>query len=182
MRGCMPHARLADLRFPVSTRATTSESTRIGRCWLQRGPYAGWNLWAAHRDGRAQGRRSLNTAAAQLLLHSQATRELRARRVLAGAARSSAAPRQRPSLSERRDASWQKSGNQRNRGHWQFATAETPLFSGGRWPTTVHSQLARARHRKPRAPRSVLRPLVRNSLRVYVNVHPQSNIANVNNT
>ncbi len=54
-----------DLRSPVSTSATPSESRRIGRCWLQRRPYAGWNLRAAHCEGRAQGRRNLSNTAAQ---------------------------------------------------------------------------------------------------------------------
>ncbi len=74
----------------------------------------------------------------------QATRELRARRVLGGAARSFAGLQQRPSLLGRRGAAWQRSGRQRNRGEWQFATAETQLFSLGRWPDTGRSQSPRA--------------------------------------
>ncbi len=74
----------------------------------------------------------------------QATRGLRARRVSGGAARSFAALRQRTSLLGRRGAAWQRSGRQRNRGEWQFATAETHLFSLGRWPATVRSQSQRA--------------------------------------
>ncbi len=53
--------------------------------------------------------------AAQLLVHSQAKCELRAQRVSGGAARVSAALRQRPLLLVRRGAAWPGSESQRER-------------------------------------------------------------------
>ncbi len=138
MRGCRPHAGLEDLRSPVSTRAATSEFRESGAAACSIAPtqpeICGQPIARGVRGASAVSAQLQRT---QLLLPascSQATRELRARRVSEGAARVSAALRQRPSLRGRRGAAWQRSSRQRNRGQWQFATAETHLFCCGSWP------------------------------------------------
>ncbi len=137
--GLQPHARVADLRSPCNnTRNNVGDSAN------------GALLAAASPQRKLKSASGLSRGACARLLqsqhscsvappHSQATRELRARRVSGGAARSSAALRQQPSLLSWRGASWQGSGSQRNRGQWQFARAETQFFGRGRWPATGRS-------------------------------------------